>query len=52
MVLLLTLLRGGGMVFWLRRLASEVTSIEALSFVEQVLLVAPGQKFSNGELNA
>ncbi|HCZ34643.1 MAG TPA: peptidase S8, partial [Cytophagales bacterium] len=29
-------------------LASEVTSIEALPFVEQVLLIAPGQKFSNG----
>lgn len=28
--------------------ASEVASIEALSCVDQVLLVAPGQKFSNG----
>lgn len=29
-------------------LASEITSIEALPFVNEVLLVAPGQKFSNG----
>lgn len=29
-------------------LSSEVASMEALPFVDQVLMVAPGQKFSNG----